>query len=93
MIRVKGKRRVGGCLFFAATCIVSCVLLITNQSVVAAVHGAAAATWPGALESKGSRQFFLFVGPVVILFAEWWLIDTLFWPLKPEPDEDEDDDL
>ncbi len=89
MFRARGKRRVGGCLFFAATCAVSCVLLVANQSVVAALHRLAAATWPGALESQGSRQFVLFIGPVVLLFAEWWLIDTLFWPLMPEEDEDD----
>lgn len=84
------KFREWGCLFFASTLALTCVLFIANQSVVAACFHLLVLSYPDLFNSQGARQFAMFVGPVVLVFLEWWLIDTLFWRTLPE-DPDEDD--
>lgn len=82
------RLRGAGCLFVITTLLVTCLLFLANQSVVAILFRMLAVSWPGIFNSQGAQQFIMFVGPVLLIFVEWWLIDSLLWKTIPE-DADE----
>ncbi len=63
--------------FFIWTALISGVLFVANQPIMAGVYHLAGGFWPQLLKSNGARQFAILVGPVLLLFFEWWLIDLL----------------
>jgi hypothetical protein len=70
--RVRGD----GCGFLIATCVFTCLMLIVNGVVVTTLF-----QWsfpdgpPQSLQKIKLVQIVLFVGPVLLLFVEWTLLD------------------
>ena len=75
-------------MFLVWTCVVSCLLFIANQPLVGALYLFAGSFWPELLESQGARQFALLLGPILLLFAEWWLIDRFFFSMGEGEEEE-----
>ncbi len=70
------KRR-DGCGFLVLTCLFSCLFLVLNSVMVVRMYPVLAALGPGVLRHRGVEQMMMFVGPVLLIFVEWWLVDTI----------------
>jgi hypothetical protein len=73
-----------GCGFIIFTCLVSCLLMIVNGGLVAAVYQWVAEWGPGLLRQSRVAQATLFVVPVLLLFVQWWLLDHLLDFVRPQ---------
>ena len=67
----------GGCGFLVLTCLFSSLFLIVNGELVRAVYAWLSPVAPALLRSAKMQQGILFVGTVLLLFVEWWLVDFL----------------
>lgn len=74
-----------GCLYAATSTAVTCVLLFINGSMVTAIYSAAAETGPAVMHDPRLIQFVLFVGPVLLVVAEWMMIDYVLGRLRRSP--------
>src|SRR5262245_44905122 len=77
-----GRARLG-CGFLLVSTGLTCVLLAINGLIVTNL---VAAYSPGPLPLQNQRvaQAIVFLGPVTLLFVEWWIFDvTLDW-LRPQ---------
>lgn len=74
-----------GCFFAVASAAVTCMLLFINGSMVTAVYSAAAETGPAVMEDPRLIQFALFVGPVLLVVAQWVMIDYVTSRLRRSP--------
>lgn len=53
-------------------CLLTCVFLVVNRIIVAWLYTVAV---PPSLDEVKLQTFLLFVGPVALIFVEWWIID------------------
>src|SRR5262245_2678599 len=78
----QGRSRLG-CGFLLVSAAMTCVMLAINGLIVTNL---VAAYSPGPLPLQNQRvaQAIVFLGPVTMLFVEWWIFDvTLDW-LRPQ---------
>ena len=73
--RGKGPYR-DGCGFVLLTFLFSCLFLLLNSALISRFVPAPE-TAPGLLARQGVNQAVLFVGPVILIFVEWWLVDLV----------------
>lgn len=65
-----------GCGFLVLTCVGVCLLLAINGVLVALFYNwlqRMGLAWPS---RPRLGQTLLFVGPIMLIFLEWWLIDV-----------------
>ncbi len=55
-------------------CLLTCIFLILNRFLVARLYTVVV---PPSLDRVKLQSFALFVGPVALIFLEWWLIDIV----------------
>ncbi len=55
-------------------CLVTCVFLVVNRMIVAWLYTILV---PPSLDEVKLQTFLLFVGPVALIFVEWWIIDFI----------------
>lgn len=70
------RETIGGCGFALAVTAFSCVLLVMNGGVVAAIYFSVADLGPEVMQDWRAAQAALFVFPVLMLIMQWWLIDV-----------------
>lgn len=75
-LRSPSKRR-DGCGFLILTCLFSCLFLVLNSVMVVRMYPLLATLGPAILRHRGVEQMMMFVGPVLLIFVEWWLVDTI----------------
>ena len=73
----RDRARPAGCGFLLLTCIITCLLLLLNGILVTTLYNWFSPLGPDWLEREKVRQFALFVAPVLLILAEWWLVDFL----------------
>jgi len=93
LLRHRGKGpHPDGCGFVLLTFLFTCFFLILNSALISKLMPTPEAA-PGLLARPGVNQAALFVGPVILIFVEWWLVDlvvALVTPLRdaePLPQE------
>lgn len=64
-----------GCLLAIGSAVLTCVLLFINGSLVMAVLTAITQTGPSWIRGPEFSQFILFTVPVVMVVAQWMMID------------------
>jgi hypothetical protein len=67
-----GSDRRRGCGMLIGMCLLTCVFLVVNRIIVAWLYTVAV---PPSLDEVKLQTFLLFVGPVALIFVEWWIID------------------
>ncbi len=77
-VRHRTVRR-SGCSLLALTTLVTCVLLVCNRTVAAAVYRLAV---PAAIDDPRLRTVLLMLAMVGLLLPEWWLLDALAGRLR-----------
>jgi hypothetical protein len=77
-----GKVRYG-CGFLLVSAALTCVLLAINGLIVTNLVQAAS---PGPFPLRDQRlpQAAVFLGPVILLFIEWWICDVAIDWLRPQ---------
>ena len=55
-------------------CLLTCVFLVVNRIIVAWLYTVMV---PPSLDEVKLQTFLLFVGPVALIFVEWWIIDFI----------------
>ena len=53
-------------------CLLTCVFLVVNRVIVSWLYTVLV---PPAFDEVKLQTFLLFVGPVALIFVEWWIID------------------
>jgi hypothetical protein len=81
--RRKAKDRRDGCGFLVLTCVFTCFFLVLNSALVAKMYPPLAQLGPDLLSHPRVKQIMMFVGPVVLVFVEWWLVDLVVEVLTP----------
>ena len=66
-----------GCGFLVLTCLFSCLFLVLNSILVVRTYPVLATLGPAILRNRGVEQMIMFAGPVLLIFVEWWLVDTI----------------
>jgi hypothetical protein len=74
-----------GCLFATVSTLATCLLLFVNGGLVAAICSAASRSGVSILSNTGVHQFFLFVGPVVLVVIQWMMIDYVTSRIRRGP--------
>lgn len=72
-----------GCGFLLFTVVLSCVLLTINGLIVTNAYYTIAVTMPSGSIHPRLGQAIVFLGPVVLLFIEWWIFDVATDWLRP----------
>src|SRR5689334_15186110 len=65
-----------GCGFLVVAAFLTCVLLGINGLIVMNVVHAAMPTLPEGWRSPRVAQAIVFLGPLILLFIEWWICDV-----------------
>jgi hypothetical protein len=76
------KTRIG-CGFLIVSAFLTCVLLAINGLIVMNVVHAVLPTLPEEWRSPRIAQTIVFLGPLVLLFLEWWVCDVSLDWLRP----------
>ncbi len=71
------RTRRDGCGFTIATAVFTCLFLVINGIALTASYGVLAEYGPGLLQRDKVKQLILFVGPVLLVFVEWTIVDWL----------------
>ena len=87
--RQKPKTRRDGCGFVVLTCFFSCFFLILNSVLLREFYPRLAQAGPTMLQHPRVIQAVMFVGPVGLMFLEWWLVDLVVDFLTPKHDASE----
>lgn len=66
-----------GCLLLALSALLSCGMLFLNGGVTMALINAAGERGYGWVNDDRITQFLVLVSPVLLLVAQWWMIDYL----------------
>ena len=74
------KTRIG-CGFLLVSAFLTCVLLGINGLIVMNVVSAVLPSLPE--EWRRAAQAIVFLGPIVLLFLEWWICDVAIDWLRP----------
>lgn len=70
------RTRRDGCGFTIGTCVFTCLLLVLNGLIVTALYQWAFPNGPTAMMQRlKAAQVIMFVGPVLLLFLQWTLLD------------------
>lgn len=81
----------GGCLLALGSAVLTCFMLFVNGSLVWALLAAFAKSGPSWTSKPEVSQFLLFLVPVLLVMAEWMMIDYVrsrFWsPANQESDD------
>jgi hypothetical protein len=92
----KTHTRRGGCAFFVWTCLYfflfclsSSLFLLLNSALVSSFYEKFARHGPSVLLRPSVVQVVLFIGPVLLIFFQWWFIDLVVDLLTPSQDRDE----
>jgi len=73
-----------GCGFLVVSAVLTCILLGINGLIVMNVVTAVMPLFSESTHRPRIAQAAVFLGPVVLLFIEWWICDvTLDW-LRPQ---------
>ncbi|HZN33076.1 MAG TPA: hypothetical protein VFB80_04625 [Pirellulaceae bacterium] len=72
-----------GCGFLLVSAALTCVMLAINGLIVTNLV-AAYSPGPLPLENQRVAQAAVFLGPVVLLFVEWWIFDVALDWLRPQ---------
>ena len=64
-----------GCVMAVGSALLTCFMLYVNGSLVMAVLTALARSGPSWTSKPGFSQFMLFLIPVLLVIAEWMMID------------------
>jgi len=78
--KLKLLQRGGGCGFLLSTCLVACVALLFNSMIVSVFEVPVRLIALRFMHDKyayGVSGGFVFVGPVLLLILQWWILDTL----------------
>jgi len=62
----------------------TCFFLVLNSALVAKAYPALAQLGPDLLSHPRVKQIMMFVGPVALVFVEWWLVDLVVDVLTPK---------
>ncbi len=82
--RRRARDRRDGCGFLLLTCVFTCFFLVLNSALVAKAYPALAQLGPDLLSHPRVKQIMMFVGPVALVFVEWWLVDLVVDVLTPK---------
>lgn len=74
-----------GCGFLVVSALLTCILLGINALIVTNAYDASRQALPETLRHKGVEQAILFLGPVLLLYIEWWICDVAIDWLRPAP--------
>jgi len=86
------RPRTEGCGYLVLTCFVTCFLLVLNSAVVSTFYPPLAAAGPSFMRHARVAQMFMYLGPVVLIFLEWWIVDLAVEAVTPvRPGRDDDD--
>ena len=77
-----GKSRLG-CGFLLVSAVLTCVLLAINGLIITNLVQAAS-PGPQPLHDQRPLQAVVFLGPVLLLFIEWWVCDVAIDWLRPQ---------
>lgn len=77
-----GKARLG-CGFLMVSAVLTCVMLAINGLIVTHLVQAYS-PGPQPLQNQRVAQAAVFLGPVVLLFVEWWICDVALDWLRPQ---------
>jgi len=72
-----------GCGYLLFTILISCVLLTINGLIVTNAYYTAAVGMPSGTIHPRLGQAIVFLGPVLLLFLEWWIFDVATDWLRP----------
>lgn len=75
--RRRARRQHSGCLFLLATCLFTCLLLLLNAALATSLYSMLNPYLPRFLRSPRFAQLMLFVVPVILIFAQWRLVDMV----------------
>jgi len=78
--RMKLIRRGGGCGFLLFTCLFASAMLLINSMIVSNFEVPVRILALRFMHDKyayGLSGGFVFVGPVLLLILQWWVLDTL----------------
>jgi hypothetical protein len=76
-------RRRLGCGFLFVSVLLTCILLAINGLIVMNVFIASMPGLPDWLRDPRISQAIVFLGPVLLLFVEWWVCDVALDWLRP----------
>ena len=72
-----------GCGFLLVSALLTFILLGINALIVTNAYDASRQFLPDAIRQKAAEQAILFLGPVLLLFIEWWICDVAIDWLRP----------
>lgn len=72
-----------GCGYLLFVVLISCVLLTINGLIVTNAYYTVAVTMPPGSVHPRLGQTIVFLGPVLLLFIEWWIFDVATDWLRP----------
>jgi hypothetical protein len=71
------------------TCVFSCFFLVLNSALISKIYPPLADQGPALLGHPRVVQAVMFIGPVVLVFIEWWLVDLVVELVTPRRDPSE----
>lgn len=73
------NRKTGGdgCGYLVMTCFITCCFLVLNCVLLRVGYLALAPIGPEFLRNPKIVQGLLFLGPLAMMFIQWWLVDRL----------------
>jgi hypothetical protein len=80
---VRKTSRSDGCGHFVATGVVSAFFLVINGVLVTSLYTWLAPLGPPILSHTRAAAVIAIVGPLLLVFVEWWLIDWLVDVISP----------
>ena len=72
-----------GCGYLAFAVFITCVMLTINGLIVTNAYYTASVTMPPGSIHPRVAQAIVFLGPVLLLFVEWWAFDVATDWLRP----------
>jgi len=82
--RRKSQTRREGCGFLLFTCIVTCILLVLNSVLIIQFYPLLVVGGRGLLHHPRVVQMIMYIGPVILVFFEWWLVDLVIDLILPD---------
>jgi hypothetical protein len=66
------------------TCFFSCFFLVLNSVLLRELYPRLAQAGPTMLRNPRAVQAVMFIGPVALMFLEWWLVDLVVDLVTPK---------
>jgi len=73
-----------GCGFLTVSAVLTCILLGINGLIVMNVVTAVMPLFSEGMQKPRIAQAVVFLGPVLLLFIEWWICDVALDWLQPQ---------